>query len=182
MKPEPPTTRTFSTFMPASGQLFGFERLPSLAGRNGSEARLERRELAVQHCRVEHRVGHHLLHIVPRLAVRDGFDVDRGFQRAVVAPAARARRPRVVGRRSENGVAKLLEHHLQVARTEAYIGLDLRYVARPEALEPDARGNETGRARHDLHEPCGARTRAGAGDETAFLAHEAQHPGFVELL
>src|SRR2546423_699962 len=63
MKPEPPTTRTLSNFIAASGQLV-FDRFDASARRDAAEARLQRGDFLVEQRAVEHRVRHHLLHVL----------------------------------------------------------------------------------------------------------------------
>src|SRR5687767_14656978 len=109
MKPEPPTTTTLPYFMrPTLAQLFLQRRLDRARRVDDAEPRLERHRLLVEHRSVERRVRHDLLHVVARLGEWDRFDVDRAFERLLVAPAPRARRAGVVGGGGEHRVAELL--------------------------------------------------------------------------
>src|SRR5262245_4659856 len=94
IKPEPPTTRTLMCFMRALFYLFavvfvagGFA---TAARRDHAQAGLDRHRLLLQQRGVEDRVRHDALHVLARLGVGNGFGVDRPFERAGVAPAARA--------------------------------------------------------------------------------------------
>src|SRR5688572_23261021 len=118
-KPEPPTTSTELTFIGLLPRLFLEDRRFRCPwGRDDAEARLERDRFLLEHGGVVDGVRHHLLHIVPGLGKGNRLDVDRPFERLLVAPAARTRGAGVVCRRSEHRMAELLHHELEVRGAE----------------------------------------------------------------
>ena len=79
--------------------------------------------LAGEAVAVEPRVGEDLLHVVARLVEGDGLGVDRAFERALVAPAARAPGPGVVRGGGEDRMAEVGQHAAEVVR--AHLDVDL---------------------------------------------------------
>src|SRR5690349_23251878 len=53
---------------------------------------------------------------------------------------------------------------------------------RNEIAQADFPRHVARRARHELHQACRSGAGARIGDEPALLAHEAEHPGFVQAL
>src|SRR5262245_42832017 len=67
------------------------------AGADDAHALRERLRLLAEGTGVIRRIGHHLLHVIARLAERYGFGIDRRVHRGLGAPGARPAGPGVVG-------------------------------------------------------------------------------------
>src|SRR5574340_641902 len=200
-KPDPPRMQMRSIFMVRSSVYKAlliliarppeFQHSLRLGGRSRRIlARLHRAQPVLQQHRglaetrrIIHGVAHHFLDVIARFSKRDRLDVDRGFHLLRIAPALRPAWSGVVScggehRRAVQGVL----HMLQVIRAEPDILGRILHLARMKALDPELSRNPARGGRHDLHQAGCADAGLRDADEAAFLPHQAEYPGFVDLV